>query len=298
MLPNALSINNLTYTYKKGSVKALRRLSLQLTNGIYGILGPNGAGKSTLFKLLTGELRPTQGFILWNDLPISDQWESYKSALGYMPQQQQLYPNLTVQQFLCYVAALKGLKNKAARSDIKKVVKNTGIQDILYRKTGALSGGQKQRVLLGQALLGNPDLLILDEPTAALDPKERIRIRNLIGELALDKIVLIATHLVSDIEFIGKTIYFLNAGRLILGGSLSEVLKVLDGKVFQGVIKKGEVKETLESYRVSQLRELGEDSVSIKICGDFNEISQMKSLDLKEAAPTLEDVYLYLFDEP
>ena len=209
-----LEIINLSKTY--GTKKALDNINFKLENGIYGLLGPNGAGKSTLMNIITENLSADQGKILWNGQENTKLGVKYREILGYMPQQQGLYNGFTGKRFLNYIAVLK---------DILKVAKKVNVQDDLNTKIGMYSGGMKQRLLIASCIIGNPQLLIFDEPTAGLDPKERVRVKNLLKELAEDKIIIIATHIVPDIENIAKEIIILKKGVLIEKSNPEELIK-------------------------------------------------------------------------
>ena len=197
-----LEIINLSKTY--GTKKALDNINFKLENGIYGLLGPNGAGKSTLMNIITENLSADQGKILWNGQENTKLGVKYREILGYMPQQQGLYNGFTGKRFLNYIAVLKDIPKEKIQEDILKVAKKVNLQDDLNTKIGMYSGGMKQRLLIASCIIGNPQLLIFDEPTAGLDPKERVRVKNLLKELAEDKIIIIATHIVPDIENIAK----------------------------------------------------------------------------------------------
>ncbi len=194
---------------------ALASVSLRLDNGIYGLLGPNGAGKSTLMNIITGNLKPDCGQVKWDGKSISELGSAYRSILGYAPQQQGMYDSFTGRRFLSYMASLKGIRKKNMRDEISRVLSCVNMTDAADRAIGTYSGGMKQRILIAQAILGTPRLIILDEPTAGLDPKERVRIRERISTLAGDKIILISTHVVSDIESITKEIILLKSGTII-----------------------------------------------------------------------------------
>lgn len=198
-----------------GDKRALNDVSLTLTEGIYGLLGPNGAGKSTLMNLITGNLRPTAGEVLWNGRDIRTLGADYRSLLGYAPQQQGLYDTFTGKRFLCYMATLKGISRAEMPEEINRVLSYVNLTKDAGRPIGTYSGGMKQRILIAQAILGDPKLVVLDEPTAGLDPKERVRIREKIRELAGGRIILVSTHVVSDIQSIAKEIILLKAGDLI-----------------------------------------------------------------------------------
>ncbi len=203
---------------KKKSFKnklALHNVSMELECGIYGLLGPNGAGKSTLMNIITGNIRPTSGSVLWNGIDICDLGEKFRSIIGYAPQQQGLYNTFSGRRFLSYMAALKGIPKKEGKQEIERVLSYVNMQEAADRVIGTYSGGMKQRILIAQAILGSPKLIVLDEPTAGLDPKERVRIREQIKALSGDKIILVSTHVVSDIEPIAKEILLIRSGSII-----------------------------------------------------------------------------------
>ncbi len=208
-----LELINLTKQY--GNFTALDHVNITFTEGIYGILGANGAGKSTMMNLLTDNIPRTEGQILFDGTDILKLGRDFRRVLGYMPQQQGYYEHMTAQTFLSYMADLKAIPKKQARAEIEKLLEITNLSDVRHKKLGGYSGGMKQRVLLAQALLGDPKVVILDEPTAGLDPKERIRIRNFIADLSRERIILLATHIVSDIESISDQILMMKKGRVV-----------------------------------------------------------------------------------
>lgn len=208
-----LKLNHITKTYKDKT--ALYDVSLELDCGIYGLLGPNGAGKSTLMNVITGNIKPTEGKVLWDGVDIRELGERYRSLIGYAPQQQGLYNSFSGRRFLSYMAALKGISKKEVRSEIERVLSYVNMKEAADRAIGGYSGGMKQRILIAQAILGNPKLIVLDEPTAGLDPKERVRVREQIKMLAGDKVILVSTHVVSDIAPIAKEILLIRAGKMI-----------------------------------------------------------------------------------
>ncbi len=208
-------------TKKYRDVTALKQISLTLQNGIYGLLGPNGAGKSTMMNLITGNLRPDGGSVRWNGADIRTLGADYRSILGYAPQQQGLYDTFSGRRFLSYMAALKGISKKEMPEELARVLAYVNLEEAADRPIGTYSGGMKQRILIAQAIMGAPRLIVLDEPTAGLDPKERVRIRERIRDLAGDKIILVSTHVVSDIEPIASEILLLKSGCLVDRGTVS-----------------------------------------------------------------------------
>ena len=208
-----LELQNITKHY--GTKQALDHISLTLENGIYALLGPNGAGKSTLMNIITGNLKPTSGMVLWNGKNAQDMGAAYRSLLGYAPQQQGLYDTFTGIRFLSYMATLKGISKKEQKGEIQRVLDYVNLAEKAYRPIGTYSGGMKQRILVAQAILGDPHLVVLDEPTAGLDPKERVRIRENIRNISGDKIILVSTHVVSDIESIANEIILLREGKIV-----------------------------------------------------------------------------------
>lgn len=222
MNTNILTLENISKHY--GKKLALDDLSLTLTDGIYGLLGPNGAGKSTLMNIITRNIPfDNGGSISWNGADIRRLGSEYREVIGYMPQQQELYPTFTAERFVGYIAALKGIPSDGLGDEVARVLSLVELADNADRKIGGFSGGMKQRVLIAQALLGDPKLLILDEPTAGLDPKQRVIVRDLIRDLSKDRIVIISTHIVSDIETIADRVMFIKQGRVIDSGSVCEL---------------------------------------------------------------------------
>lgn len=284
-----LVIRGLNKNY--GAKVALQDFHAVFENGIYGILGPNGAGKSTLMNILTDNLLRDSGRILCNETEITKMKAQYRKIMGYMPQQQQLYDSFTVNHFISYMGTLRGMDKKEIRRRMEELLPLLNLSEVRRKKIKELSGGMKQRVLLVQALLDDPQILILDEPTAGLDPKERIRIRNLISDLSGDKIVLIATHVVSDIEFISKEILLMKNGKVVDKDWPEALQKKIAGKVFEIRISQDELNQVKQEFEISNLfRTDGEIVVRV--------ISEQRPEKYRwtEVSPTLEDVYLYEFE--
>jgi ABC-type multidrug transport system ATPase subunit len=275
-----------------GKVKALKGFSATLTQGIYGLLGPNGAGKSTLMNIIADNLKADKGSITLNDEDIISMGHRYREILGYMPQQQGLYDSFTGYKFLGYMAALKGMDKKYASQRIDEVLELVNLKDDARKKLGSFSGGMRQRILIAQAILNDPKILILDEPTAGLDPKERIRMRNQISEISFNKIVIIATHVVSDIEYIAKEILLLKDGELTAKGKPEVLLQSIKDKVFEIQVLPQEVQGVNREYRISSIHK-EDDMVRARIISD----TLPNKFSFKQVRPTLEDLYLYTFDE-
>ena len=287
-----LSITNVTKRYNKGKKVALDRVTLELTPGVYGLLGPNGAGKSTLMDIITDNLQPDEGEVAFGGIPVSRLGAAYRSMLGYSPQQQGLYEEFTGYRFLWYMAALKGLKRKAAEQRIGELLEIVNLTADASKKIGAYSGGMKQRLLLAQALLNDPQILILDEPTAGLDPKERIRIRNYISSIALNKIVILATHIVSDVEYIADEIILLKQGRIVGQDEYAKILDRVRGKVYELQIAAHELAAVQQTFKVSNVAREG-GGLCVRIVSD----REPEGWTYRPATPNLEDLYLYTFDE-
>ena len=285
-----LKIENLTKKY--GNFIALNDVSVTFSSGIYGLLGPNGAGNSTLIKLSSDNIPRTTGKILWDGTEILELGEKYRDVLGYMPQQQGFYEDFSVEAFLLYMAKIKGLKKCEARKQIQNLLEYLNLEKKKKERIGTLSGGMKQRVLLAQAMLNDPKILILDEPTAGVDPQERINIRNIISRIAEDRIVIIATHIVSDIEAIAKDIILLKNGSIIKNCSPQKLVNELEKDVAEMEVAVDEIPNLEEKYIISSMR-YSPNGMHVKILGDNVKVK----IESKETVPTLEDVYLYYFND-
>lgn len=296
-----LRINNLTKYY--GKLCAIDNVSMELTNGIYALLGPNGAGKSTLINIICNNLLPSEGEILFDGVNIKNSGRDYRSILGYVPQEQALYDNFTADRFLYYISSLKGLSRLQVDSQITQLFEVLNLLPFRYKKIGTFSGGMKQRVLIAQALLGEPRLIILDEPTAGLDPKERISIRNLVSEISFNKIILFATHVVPDIEHISKDILMLKKGVLIRKGAANQLIKELDGKVYSILGDKGLINHLPAYLRVCNVAP-SDNKIIIRVVDCSAESNSnitasifKQQVDVTVIEPCLEDLYLYLYGD-
>ena len=284
-----LTITNLTKQY--GTLTALHDFTCEFTPGVYGMLGPNGAGKSTLMNIITDNLKPSSGTVQFNGQNTSEMGAEFRCLLGFMPQQQGLYPNFTLERFLYYMGALKGMNKHDARADIERLIGLVNLENARNKRLGGFSGGMKQRALIAQAILGDPKIIILDEPTAGLDPKERIRIRNLVAEIAFEKIVIIATHVVSDIEFIAKEVLLLKQGELIGKGKPHELCRTIEGKVFEITASGDELSKISDSYKVGNISK-DEQNIYVRVISE----SEPEGYEFTAVKPELEDLYLYNFD--
>lgn len=291
-----LIVNDTSKSY--GSNLALNQFSVVLEPGIYALLGPNGSGKSTLMNILTDNLKADSGEITYTDDSgntenVLHMGVRFREKLGFMPQYPGLYPNFTVERFMWYMAALKGMKKEEAKKQIPEILAAVELGDVTKRKIGALSGGMKQRLTLAQAVLGDPEILILDESTAGLDPKQRIAIRNYISKIAFNKIVIIATHVVSDIEFIARDIIMLKKGVIVDNAPPHELTQKIEGKVWNVPCLESDVQSMQDKFRVTNIaRDENTGEVLLRVLAD--ELPTDRS---KTVAPTLEDYYLYVFGE-
>lgn len=282
-----LSIDRLTKHY--GRKIAVDCVSASLKPGLYGLLGANGAGKTTLMRMLCAVLESTSGEVLLDGKEVTAMGANYRNILGYLPQEFGYYPNDTAMDFLLYIAALKGIPRTIAKKRVQELLEVVGLDMAANKKLKTFSGGMKQRVGIAQALLNQPKILILDEPTAGLDPKERIRFRNLIANYAEDKIVILSTHIVSDIEAIADEVLLMKKGKFILQGTVSELTKKAVGKVWELSVPPKEARKWQAEAVVANLRHEG-DQVVLRILSDI--MPDERAMPCEAA---LEDLYLYYF---
>ena len=284
-----LQMVNLTKRF--GDFTAVDDMNIRITNGVYGLLGVNGAGKTTLMRMICTLLTPTSGQILCDGKDILKMEGEYRNLLGYLPQEFGFYPEFSVKDYLLYIASLKGVRPVVAKKRVKELLEQVGLSKAANKKMKKLSGGMKRRVGIAQAILNNPKILILDEPTAGLDPTERVRFRNLISELSKERIVILSTHIVSDVEYIANEIWLMKNGRLVQQGSLNDVLDSMPEKVWSLVTSQEEAAKLMKEYRVSNMK-TDRDGVELRI------ISAQPPCDYaKVLQPNLEDVFLYYFGE-
>jgi ABC-2 type transport system ATP-binding protein len=280
-----LLIDSLSKKYSS-SIWGLRNVSLQLRPGVLGLLGPNGAGKSTLMRILATVTRPSSGLVLWNDIDVLTTPDPLRSVLGYLPQDFGVYPNLSAIEFLQYIAAVKGLDRPSARKRIDELLAVVNLTDARNRPLGGFSGGMRQRVGIAQALLNDPQLLIVDEPTAGLDPEERVRFRNLLSELSGERIVILSTHIVSDIEAIATDIAILSQGQLLAHAAPEALLASVNGKVWEVVVPSAQFPALQQQHVVSSTAHRS-DGVHVRVVSNTQPSPQAILLE-----PSLEDAYL------
>ena len=285
-----LQIEHLSKKFK--DMTAVSDVSLRLTPGVWGLLGANGAGKTTLMRMLAGIMQPSGGRICYDGVPIDTLGQRYRDIFGYLPQEFGFYPEFTVQDYLEYVAALKGLSAANSRRKIGALLERLTLQDVRRKKIVKLSGGMKRRVGIAQALLNDPEVLILDEPTSGLDPGERVRFRNLLSEFAHDRIVLISTHIVSDVEYIATRNAILRGGKLLSCGTTEELVTQVEGKVWTASVPQARLPEYEARLPIVNLRNEADGNVSLRYLADTPVIESSRP-----AVPRLEDLYLWLFPQ-
>lgn len=283
-----LKVNDVSKTY--GNKKAaLGHVSMTFTPGIYGLLGPNGAGKSTLMNIITDNIKSDSGSVLYNGAEIRAMKGAYRAKLGYMPQQQVLYDNFTGEEFLWYMAALKGIEKRSCKSRIHELLDMVNLYTEKDKKIGSFSGGMKQRILIAQAMLNDPEILIMDEPTAGLDPSERIRIRNFLSTISENKIIILATHIVSDIEFIAKEIILLREGEVAGAGEPQKLLEEISGKVYEVEVGMDE-EYVCEGAKIANIR-MGAGEKVYRVVQD----AEPEGHRFQHVKAGLEELYLYYF---
>lgn len=277
-------------TKRYGSKTAVNHLNITLKSGVYGLLGANGAGKTTLMRLLCAVQKPTSGKIVLDGKSISGLGERYRDMLGYLPQHFGYYPDFTALDFLLYVAALKGLNDKAAKKKSKELLGAVGLAEESRCKIRTFSGGMKQRLGIAQAMLNDPHILILDEPTAGLDPKERVRFRNLISAFSKDRIVILSTHIVSDVEFIAEEIIMMKSGEIIHFGKPQEITSEISGLVWECTIPTSRMEQYTTALNISNLHNEENGNTVLRVIADQSPVAGAVRVQ-----PNLEDLYLYYF---
>lgn len=282
-----MEINILKITKEYKGKKAVDSLSLTLTNGVYGLLGANGAGKTTLMNLICMLVKPESGGIQLNGADIADMGEEYRRHLGFLPQNFEGYPDFTAQEFLEYIAALKGV---SIDDRLDYLLESVGMSDEIHRKIRTFSGGMRRRIGIAQAMINDPDILILDEPTAGLDPKERARFRNIISSLSREKIIILSTHIVSDIEHIADNIIIMKDGRLLDTGAPESITGRLAGAVWELEAGEDEIQNYEKSCTICSVRSMDFGRVRIRLV-----LGAKPAIAAVSVQPELEDVYLYYF---
>lgn len=281
-----LIIENVSKVYK-GSVWGLKDFNMELESGVVGLLGPNGAGKSTLMRILASITRPSKGRVIWNGKDIAKHPNHLRSILGYLPQDFNVYPNLNATEFLEYIAAIKGLDKITSGKRIEELLRVLNIFDNRKQPLSGYSGGMKQRVGIAQALLNDPKFLIVDEPTAGLDPEERVRFRSLLSELPGERLVLLSSHIVSDVEATAMDIALIKKGELVFKKTPGDMIEMMNGKVWEFEIRSDELRALKEKYIISSTIRR-KDGIVVRIVSD-----DRPSQNAGPAAPKLEDAYLY-----
>jgi ABC-2 type transport system ATP-binding protein len=287
---NKLEIVNLTKSYKHKN--ANENINLSLESGVYGLLGPNGAGKTTLMKQIATLKQPTSGKILYNGKDINSLDDKYREVVGYLPQDFDAYKNFSAKDFLLYIGALKGMSKNEAKEKTEKLLTLVGLQEVKNKYISKFSGGMKRRVGIAQALLNEPKVLILDEPTAGLDPQERARFRNLLSQIGKETIVILSTHIISDIESVAKETIMIKDGKVLLQGTHREILNDMNGKVYSITVKsESDVFDIQSKYKVVSIQR-GVDDIELRVISE----KEIKDFDAKSIEPRFEDVYMFYFD--
>lgn len=285
----ALILDGLTKTFS--SFPAVNNLSYTMDTGVYGLLGVNGAGKTTLMRMLCTLLTPPSGTITWDGQDIFSLGSAYRNLLGYLPQDFGYYPDFSVQDYLLYIASIKGLRPATARQRMQSLLEQVGLTQVRRQKMKKLSGGMKRRAGIAQAMLNDPKILILDEPTAGLDPKERIRFRNLISELAENRLVLLSTHIVSDVEYIADQILLMKDGSLVHHGTSQQLLAAAPTQVWTCTVPRAQADQLLHQYPVVNLKTLPQ-GVQLRVLSQTPPTPEAHPAEM-----TLEDLFLHYFGE-
>lgn len=293
-----LKAKNIEKIYKsnsKDTIKALKGINFELEPGIYGILGPNGAGKSTLFKILSGVLKPDLGEVWLDNICLNTQANIFKARLGYMPQEADPYLDFSLDNFLSYFAHLKGFVGKYEKEEVKRVLDLVLLSDRKKQKVSSLSGGMKRRLMLAQALIGKPSLILLDEPTAGLDPAQRIAVRNTLTQLEYKPIILISTHVVSDIEHISKEVLIMKEGNILIKDHPSQIINKYTKNAYEAIVPQNYINYIKNKCIVSRMQIQSDGKTLMRICGDFDEKPTFEGIIFEPIEPSLEDIYLYIF---
>ncbi|WP_132059112.1 ABC transporter ATP-binding protein [Halorussus amylolyticus] len=284
-----LRTNNLGKRYSS-TTWGVKEIDLELGTGIHGLLGPNGSGKSTLMRMLTTVMAPTEGTAYWNDTDITESPDTVRSVLGYLPQDFGVYPDLTLEEFLEYIGALRGLNSETTSARIAELLELTNLQQERDEKLKTFSGGMRQRVGIAQALLNDPDLLVVDEPTVGLDPEERVRFRNVLSEMAADRVVVLSTHIVPDIEATANSVALLDDGNLLTHTDPGSLIERVSGDVYEFVVSRDELETVREQYRVSSTVQQ-RNGVRARVIAKSPPTASATTVE-----PTLEDAYLQTID--
>ena len=285
-----LEVENITKKYKDKT--AVDNVSITFTPGVWGLLGANGAGKTTLMRMIAGIMEPTEGKILYDGVPIETLQGEYRPTAGSPPPQFGFDPEFHVQDYLEYMAALKGMPKREAKRKIDELLEQVSLSEVRKKKIVKLSGGMKRRVGIAQALLNDPEVLILDEPTSGLDPGERVRFRNLLSEFAKDRIVVISTHIVSDVEYIANQNAIMKDGKIIENDTTEQLVRLVDGKIWECKIPSSDLVKWERALKLINLRNEADGTTSIRYLSD-----QAETPDSVSAVPRLEDLYLWLFPQ-
>ena len=281
-----LEVTHLCKSYRKK--EALKDVNFKLEQGVYGLLGENGAGKSTLMRILTTVDFPTSGSVLYGGKNIIEINENYRNLVGYMPQDYSVYPSFTATDFLNYMGTLKGIPADKLKVKIPEVLEFVNLSDVANKKVWTFSGGMKRRIGIAQAILNDPEILILDEPTAGLDPKERIRFSNILSNMAKEKIILLSTHIVSDIEAIANQLIVIRKGEITENGNIEQLVEGAAGKVWEATVGQDMVNTISGERAVIHIKQAGKD-VQIRFVGD-----QLPNIECRSVIPTLEDYYIFV----